>query len=224
MKQEEYMQPIEPDLPTAVATLQVDCDASCMETLVCHVVEFRYICPFQVIYDHTWGHWIFSVTCCPNFSRCIKGWTKTKSSPPKRKALYVQRGAGIILVPDQSRHLNNRRWNLQDRWNFQCCFGSFSFQVMSSKSQVFQGTFEASAVLKCEQTTHLKRFQDQRSRNLKENHASLSPFFSDKNASGNLLVRVVLSFMENIRTLVCSPTSNSGRYSWIEIPYLRNYW
>ena len=67
--------------------------------------------PFKIIYDHTWGHWILSVTCCPNFSRCTKGSTKTKSAPPKRKALYVQRGAGIILVPDQSRHLNNKRWN-----------------------------------------------------------------------------------------------------------------
>lgn len=76
--------------------------------------------------------------------------------------------------------------------------------------QVFQGTFEAlslslsSAVLKCEQTTHLKRFQDQRSR-------TLSPL-KWQNASGNLLVRVVSSFMEKIDTLVCSPTSNSGKY------------
>lgn len=175
--------------------------------------------PFKVIYDHTWGHWILSVTCCPNFSRCTKGSTKTKSAPPKRKALYVQRGAGIILVPDQSRHLNNKRWNQLRSLKFSMllCIVWISSDVKLSKS--FRELLKlslSSAVLKCEQTTHLKRFQDQRSR-------TLSPL-KWQNASGNLLVRVVSSFMEKIDTLVCSPTSNSGKYRWIEIPYLRNYW
>lgn len=92
--------------------------------------------PFKVIYDHTWGHWILSVKCCPNFSRCTKGSTKRKSAPPKRKALYVQRGAGIILLPDQSRHLNNKRWNQLRSLKFSMllCIVWISSDVKLSKS------------------------------------------------------------------------------------------